>query len=135
MSAGLEEIRAFMSAEFPQSEFEISSVGDRQAVVLRRTGERDLRPGGTISGPTMMAMADTALYVAILGEIGLVALAVTTSLNFNFLRKPAGDKDLVGRCTLLKVGRSLIVGEVAMFSEGDERPVAHAVGTYSVPPG
>lgn len=104
------------------------------ATITRKTGERDLRPGGTISGPTMMAMADTALYVAILAEIGLVALAVTTSLSFNFMRKPTGDRDLVARCKLLKLGKNLAVGEVSIYSEGDERVVAHAVGTYSIPP-
>ncbi len=132
--ASFEEVRGFLRTEFPQSDFELIELGDKTAVIRRSTGERDLRPGGTISGPTMMGMADTALYAAILGEIGLVALAVTTSLNFNFLRKPAGGKDLVAHCELLKVGKVLIIGEVSIYSDGDERVVAHAVGTYSVPP-
>lgn len=97
-------------------------------------GEQDLRPGGTVSGPTMMALADTALYVALLREIGLVPLAVTTSLNFNFLRKPVADRDLLAECRLLKRGKSLAVGEVSICSEGNEAPVAHATGTYSIPP-
>src|SRR5690606_19121575 len=95
----------------------------------------DLRPGGTVSGPVLMAVADVALYVAILGEIGIVPLAVTTSLNINFLRKPAADRDIIGVCTLLKVGRSLAVGEVSIYSAGDPDPVAHAVGTYAIPAG
>jgi uncharacterized protein (TIGR00369 family) len=81
----------------------------------------------------MMSMADTALYVAILAELGLVVLAVTTSLNFNFLRKPLANVDVIAKCQLLKVGRTLVVGEVTLYSEGDERPIAHAVGTYSLP--
>jgi acyl-coenzyme A thioesterase PaaI-like protein len=81
-----------------------------------------------------MAVADVALYVAILGRIGLVPLTVTTSLTINFLRKPQADKDLLGVCHLLKVGKSLVVGEVQLYSEGSDVPVAHAVGTYSIPP-
>jgi acyl-coenzyme A thioesterase PaaI-like protein len=96
-------------------------------------GEAELRPGGTVSGPVMMATADVALYVAILGEIGIVPLAVTTSLSFNFMRKPAGDRDVIGVCKLLKLGRTLAVGEVTLYSEGSDEPVAHAVGTYAIP--
>lgn len=81
-----------------------------------------------------MTVADAALYVALLGEIGIVPLAVTTSLNINFLRKPAADKDVIGVCTLIKVGRSLAVGEVSLYSDGVDEPVAHAVGTYAIPP-
>ena len=87
-----------------------------------------------MSGPTLMALADSALYVAVLAEIGLVALAVTTNLNFNFLKKPPPDRDLIAKCTLLKVGRVLVIGEVSIFSEGVSQAVAHAVGTYSIPP-
>jgi uncharacterized protein (TIGR00369 family) len=112
----------------------VEAVGSRSATIRHRIGIEDLRPGGTVSGPVMMAIADTALYVALLGEIGIVPLAVTTSLNINFLRKPAADRDLIGVCRLMKVGKLLVVGEVTIFSEGDEQPVAHAVGTYAIPP-
>ena len=94
----------------------------------------ELRPGGTVSGPTMMTLADFALYVAILGEIGLVGLAVTTNLNINFLRKPSGGTDIRGECKLIKVGKALIVGEVWIYSIDHEEPVAHVTGTYSIPP-
>ena len=94
--------------------------------------ERHLRPGGTISGPTMMALADLALYAAILGQIGPVALAVTTSLNVNFLRKP-GQAALIGQARLLKLGKRLAVGEVSLYSQGDPEMVCHATGTYSIP--
>jgi len=81
-----------------------------------------------------MGLADCALYVAILGEIGIVALAVTTSLTINFMRRPDGSKDIVAKCSLLKTGKSLIVGEVSLYSQGDDRPVAHVVATYAIPP-
>jgi acyl-coenzyme A thioesterase PaaI-like protein len=73
------------------------------------------------------------LYIAILGEIGIVPLAVTTSLNFNFLRKPSADKDIIGVCKLIKLGRTLAIGEVSIYSEGSPEMVAHAVGTYAIP--
>ena len=127
------ELQAFLSKEFPQKKFLIENFGKDTVTVRRRVSSADLRPGGTVSGPTMMDLADCALYVAILREIGLVALAVTTNLNINFLRKPVAGKDLIGVCKILKLGRSLAVGEVSIYSEGDEEPVAHSVGTYAIP--
>jgi uncharacterized protein (TIGR00369 family) len=94
--------------------------------------ERHIRPGGTISGPAMMALADLALYVAILAHIGPVALAVTTNLNFNFLRKPE-QRALIADCRLLKLGKRLAVGNVSIYSEGSPEVVCHATGTYSIP--
>ena len=132
--ASREEITAFLKADFPQAKFAIDAVGDRSSTVRHAIGFDELRPGGTVSGPVMMAVADFALYVAILGEIGLVPLAVTTNLSIHFLRKPSPDRDILGECRLLKVGKSLVVGEVALYSEGDTDPVAHVVGTYSIPP-
>ena len=78
-------------------------------------------------------MADAALYVAILGEIGLEALAVTTNLNINFLHKPSANKNIIARCNLIKLGKSLATGEISSYSDGVSEPVAHAVGTYSIP--
>ena len=124
----------FLKTSFPQTKCLVESVGPRTATLRHTIGFDELRPGGTVSGPVMMEIADCALYVAILAEIGLVPLAVTTSLSFNFLRKPSADRDMLGVCTLLKLGRSLAVGEVSLYSEGSEEPVAHAVGTYSIPP-
>jgi uncharacterized protein (TIGR00369 family) len=92
-----------------------------------------LRPGGTISGPTMMALADIVVFACVLSRIGMVKDAVTTNLNANFLRKP-GPYDLVAEGRLLKCGRRLAYGEVTMFSE--EHPhdvVCHAICTYSIP--
>jgi len=129
------EVEAFIRAEFPQSKCVIREVGQRGATLTQDVGPGELRPGGTVSGPVLMGLADVALYVAILGEIGIVPLTVTTSLTINFLRKPAADRRLVAVCKLMKVGRSLAVGEVSLYSEGLEEPVAHVVGTYAIPPG
>ncbi len=130
-----DEINAFIASEMPQAHITVREVGGRGAVVVREVGAADLRPGDTVSGPVLFTVADVALYVALFGEIGIVPLAVTTSLTINFLRKPAAGRAIVGVCRLLKVGRALAVGEVALYSEGVDEPVAHVVGTYSVPPG
>ena len=102
--------------------------------VKKEIRQKNLRPGGTVSGPTMMAVADFAIYAAILREIGLIKLAVTTSFNINFLKKPLANKDILARCKLLKCGKTLAIGEVSIYSDGIDEPVAHAVGTYSIPP-
>lgn len=128
------EIDAFIAAEFPQNRCTIEAVGNRGAMVRLPVTANELRPGGTVSGPVLMGVADFALYIAILGEIGIVPLTVTTNLNVNFLRRPTASAAIVGVCTLLKLGRSLAVGEVSLYSEGDDQPVAHVVGTYSIPP-
>ena len=127
-------MEAFFSEEFPQASFVIESFDEGSVTIKRKVDAGDLRPGGTVSGPTMMGLADCAIYAAILREIGLVALAVTTSLNMNFLRKPVADKDILGVCKILKLGKTLATGEVTIYSEGDDRPIAHSVGTYSIPP-
>ena len=111
----------------------IETLGAKSARARFRVGKKHLRPGDTVSGPTLMALADVAMYAALLGEIGLVPLAVTTSLNINFLRKPA-QRDVIGEAKLLKVGKRLAVGEVTLFSEGEPEPVAHVTCTYSIPP-
>ena len=129
------ELAEFLATEFPQTRCTIETVGDRGATIKHQVGIDELRPGGTVSGPVLMAVADVALYVAILGEIGIVPLTVTTSLTINFLRKPSATAPIIGICKLMKLGKALAVGEVGLFSEGDEQPVAHVVGTYSIPPG
>ncbi len=132
--ASREDIVRFIAEEFPQTRCTIEEVGSGRATLVRRITQNDLRPGGTVSGPVLMAVADEALYVALLGQIGIVPLAVTTSLTINFLRKPAADRDLIGRASFIKIGKSLAVGEVSLYSRGIEHPVAHVVGTYSIPP-
>src|SRR5690606_19588436 len=104
MSATQQEIQQFLESIFPQvnDDFQIHSVGNKSAELGYRIDQQALRPGGTVAGPVLMALADLALYVAVLGEIGIVPLAVTTNLNINFLRKPAGDQDLRAVCHLIK---------------------------------
>jgi len=96
-------------------------------------GARALRPGGTVSGPAMVALADVAMYAVVLGLIGPVALAVTTNLTANFLHRPRAA-DLIAEARILKLGKRLAVGEVTLTSAGDDRPVAHVTATYSIPP-
>ncbi len=128
------ELAEFLAKEFPQTKCTVAAVGGRAATVRHEIGVHELRPGGTVSGPVLMAVADVALYVAILGEIGIVPLVVTTNLSIHFMRKPAAERAIVGVCQLMKMGKSLVVGEVSLYSEGLDEPVAHVVGTYSIPP-
>ncbi|MEK6299882.1 MAG: PaaI family thioesterase [Acidobacteriota bacterium] len=126
-----------MQSEFPLSGDSLAvveSVGEMTARVRLPYHDRHLRPGETISGASLMTLADMAMYVAVLAMIGPVLLAVTTNLNINFLRKPA-KTDVIAECRILKLGARLAVGEVTMYSEGDSSPVAHATVTYSIPPG
>jgi uncharacterized protein (TIGR00369 family) len=126
----------FLAREFGQvaEDFTVERV-EAEGVTLRmKVAERHLRPGGTVSGPTIFALADVAMYLAVLARIGPVALAVTTSCAVDFMRKPAAGRDLLGQARLLKLGRSLAVGDVLIFSEGVDQPVARASLTYSIPP-
>lgn len=109
MSATKEEIVAFMALEFPQTKCVVEAVDDTGATLSHAIGVDELRPGGTVSGPVLMSIADVAIYVAILGRIGIVPLTVTTSLTINFLRKPSAKARIIADCTLMKVGRTLIV--------------------------
>jgi uncharacterized protein (TIGR00369 family) len=128
-----EEIQNFLRQEFPENPLIVEYCENRRARLRLEVDQTHLRPGGTISGPTMMLLADTAVYAAILTTIGAVALAVTTNLNINFLRKPEPNLDLIGESWLMKVGKRLIVGEIIIYSENDPEPVAHATCTYSLP--
>lgn len=129
-------IEALLADQFPQavaSGAVIEAAGGGRARVRQPVGDAHLRPGGTVSGPTLMALADLATYVAILAVAGPVALAVTTSLHIDFLRRPE-PRDVVADCELLKVGRRLAVGRVVLASDGRAEPIAHASVTYSLPP-
>jgi len=132
----LDELRAYLVEVFPQAwmrgDYAIEEVGPMSATVRLNYHPDHLRPGGTISGPSMFALCDLALYVAILHEIGRVKLAVTTNVSINFLRRPEPG-DLIGRAKLMKLGKRLAVGEVALFSRGQDDIIAHATGTYSIP--
>jgi uncharacterized protein (TIGR00369 family) len=131
------ELNRFLATEFPQvfhgdSGLSIEQVWHGGGRVRQAYQPQFIRPGGTISGPTMMALADFAMYVGVLASIGPVPLAVTTNLNINFLRKPEA-RDLIAECRLLKLGKRLAVGEVNIHSEGLDEPVAHVTSTYSIP--
>lgn len=131
----IEDLRAFMKREFPQlgDAFELVSVDEGSATMRLHAGEQHLRPGGTVSGPSLFALADVAAYAAILAHIGPVALAVTTNLNINFLRKPSpGAVEAVAR--LLKLGKRLAVLDISLTDDANGELVAHATATYSIPP-
>ncbi|MBL4808407.1 MAG: PaaI family thioesterase [Rhodobacteraceae bacterium] len=129
------EIHAFLDEVFPQvhNRFNVTTLPEMGATVEMRISESDLRPGGTVSGPAMFALADVAFYIATLAMIGPKALTVTTSCTINFMRKPA-PTDLRAEARILKLGRSLSVGDVTLYSKGLDKPVAHASVTYSIPP-
>jgi uncharacterized protein (TIGR00369 family) len=127
------EVRDFLDEVFPQvrGEMAVEAVGPMTARLRLMTAERHLRPGGTVSGPAMFMLADCAFYVATLAMIGREALTVTTSLTINFMRKPAAE-GLWGEARILKLGRTLSVGEVTLHQGA--APVAHAAVTYAIPP-
>ena len=131
-----EQIWEFVTREFSSAlDFgaEITRIERGRLEMRLPFHERFLRPGGTISGPAQMTLVDTAFYYLLLAHLGEQALAVTTSLNINFVRRPA-QAAIRGEARLLKLGRRLAVGDVTLFSEGDPRPIAHAQVTYSLPP-
>lgn len=129
------EVTAFLAEVFPQIKdtVRIEAVDLNAARIRVLVSERDLRPGGTVSGPTLFAAADVAFYAAVLGMIGREALTVTSSLTINFLRKPA-PVDVIAEARILKLGRSLAVGDATVFSDGAAASVAHASVTYAIPP-
>jgi uncharacterized protein (TIGR00369 family) len=132
------ELNAFLDREFPQIHrdgrvYSVAAVAPGEAEVRLDASEAHLRPGGTVSGPTLFALADLAAYVAILAHIGPVALAVTTGVSINFLRKPPPGP-LLARCRILKLGKRLAVAEIHIAPPQDDDPVAQATATYSIPP-
>jgi uncharacterized protein (TIGR00369 family) len=133
-----EELEQLLAAEFPeafnpQSGLSILDVWYGGSRVRQAFAANSLRPGGTISGPTLMMLADVCMYIAILASIGWVPLAVTTNLNINFLNKPPPGP-LIAECNIMKLGTRLAVGDVAIRPEGGKDLVAHATSTYSIPP-
>ena len=131
------ELEEFLRAEFPQSfgsgDTAIEHADGETCLLRQRYNDRKLRPGGTVSGPTLMALADCAMYVVLLSAIGPVGLAVTTSLNINFLRRGAPGQDVLAEARLLKLGKRLAVGEVNLLSGTSPDPIAHVTSTYSIP--
>ena len=130
------QIERFLDEQFPQARAlgaSLKSVGGGKATLHIDADDRHLRPGGTVSGPTLMTLADTGAYLALLAEIGPVALAVTTSLTIHFMRKPPPGR-IVTEAEILKLGRRLAVIQVTISAPNVDGPVAHATVTYAIPP-
>src|SRR6202035_2225872 len=131
------ELEQFLREEFPQAfsagDIAIESADGTSCLLRQRYSERMLRPGGTVSGPTLMALADFAMYVVLLSAIGPVGLAVTTNLNINFLRRGPPGQDVLAAARLLKLGKRLAVGEINLLSGTSPDPIAHVTSTYSIP--
>lgn len=131
-----DDLHRFMKREFPQTseDYEVENVVENGITVRMPVSDRNLRPGGTVSGPSIFGLADIAFYLAILAMIGPVALAVTTNCSIDFMRKPAAGRELIAKARILKLGKTLAVGDVLVYSEGESAPVARAGMTYSIPP-
>jgi uncharacterized protein (TIGR00369 family) len=136
LKMSLDELRDFIHEAFPQvaDDFEILDVAPMHITIRKLVQHKHLRPGGTVSGPSMFTLADVSVYLAILAMIGPKALAVTTSCSIDFMRKPVADANLRAEARLLKLGKVLAVGDVLIYSEGHYQPVARASMTYSIPP-
>jgi len=130
-----DDLHRFLEEQFPQAPpgIRVESVDDTTIRVRQPTHDGHLRPGNTISGPTLMAMVDCGFYLLLMARLGPVAMAVTTSLTINFMRKPEPG-DLLGEGRLLKLGKALAVGDFTIWSAAVKDPVAHATVTYSIPP-
>ncbi|MBE1282319.1 MAG: hotdog fold thioesterase [Rhodobacteraceae bacterium] len=131
-----DELTAYLAEVFPQvrEDFAIDALDEGGITMRLLTAERHLRPGGTVSGPSMFALADVSVYALVLSRLGPKALAVTTNCSLDFMRKPQAGVDVVAKAKLLKLGRSLAVGDVHMFSQGSDKLVARSTMTYSIPP-
>jgi uncharacterized protein (TIGR00369 family) len=131
-----EALQAFLVAEFSHSvdQFIVEDVALMQATLRLPVSGKHLRPGGTVSGPSMFGLADVSMYIAVLAMIGPVALAVTTNCSIDFMRKPAAGVDLISKARVLKLGRTLAVGDAMIYSVGGDAAVARASLTYSIPP-
>ena len=129
-------LAAFMASDFAEvaDQFVVEAATDNSLTVRLRVGAQHLRPGGTVSGPTIFALADVAVYLAILSRIGPKALTVTTNASIDFLRKPSAGREIIAVAKILKLGRVLVVGDALIYSDGLADPVARASMTYSIPP-
>ncbi len=131
-----DEMNAFLYRVFHQvaDDFRVEDVSEQSVTLRLIVSDRHLRPGGTVSGPSMFGLADVAAYLATLAHIGPKALAVTTNCSIDFMRKPEAGVDLLAHARLLKLGKQLSVTDVLIYSEGKDAPVARANLTYAIPP-
>ncbi len=136
LKIGADEMMGYLDEVFPQVRgmFGIDRLDDDLLIMRLFNQDRHLRPGGTVSGPAMFSLADVAAYVATLARIGRQPLTVTTHCSIDFMRKPASGLDILAEARMLKLGRTLSVTDVLLFSEGESRPLAHASLTYAIPP-
>lgn len=138
MTVKMDEVQltSFLNEEFPQmaDEFVIDHVAENEITVRLQISDKHLRPGGTVSGPSMFGLVDVCAYLMTLAMIGPKALAVTTNCSIDFMRKPAAGVDLIAKGRLLKLGKQLSVSDVLLYSEGQDKPVARASLTYAIPP-
>jgi uncharacterized protein (TIGR00369 family) len=136
LKMGVDELQAFLAAEFPQvaEDYAVREASEARTVLALVPAERHLRPGGTVSGPSLFGLADVAMYLAVLARVGPEALAVTTSCAIDFMRKPPAGAELTAEVRILKLGRALAVGDALIRAEGLDGPVARASLTYSLPP-
>ncbi|WP_299643532.1 PaaI family thioesterase [uncultured Ruegeria sp.] len=131
-----DELSQYLKEVFPQvhKDFVVEDLTEDTITMRLVVQDQHLRPGGTVSGPSMFGLADVSVYAMVLARMGRQSLAVTTNSSFDFLRKPEGGADMIGACRLLKLGKTLAVGDVLLYSEGSDLPVARATMTYSLPP-
>lgn len=136
MKMDRDALNAFLERDFAEvaQMFRVDEARDNALTLRLLPSPAHLRPGGTVSGPTLFGLADVAVYLTILSMIGPKALTVTTNAGMDFMRKPPAGVDLLCETRLLKLGRVLAVGDALIHAEGDPRPVARAAMTYSIPP-
>ena len=132
----IQELSNYVEEIFPQvkDDFEILEISEFGSRVRLKVTFRHLRPGNTVSGPSIFSLVDCTAYMAILAKLGKEALAVTTNCSIDFMRKPSGKTDLIANCEILKFGKTLVVADAKVYSEDTEKPVARASITYSIPP-
>ena len=132
----IQELSNYVEEIFPQvkDDFEILEISEFGSRVRLKVTFRHLRPGNTVSGPSIFSLVDCTAYMAILAKLGKEALAVTTNCSIDFMRKPSGKTDLIANCEILKFGKTLVVADAKVYSEDNEKPVARASITYSIPP-
>ncbi|WP_435229034.1 PaaI family thioesterase [Pseudopelagicola sp. nBUS_20] len=130
------EMTDYLIEVFPQvkGDYTIEKMDGQNTVVRLRIAEQHLRPGGTVSGPAMFALADVTAYIATMACIGREALSVTTNCSIDFMRKPIAGVDLIAEARMLKLGKTLAVTDILIFSKGSKAPVARANMTYAIPP-
>jgi len=131
-----DELNAYLQEVFPQIKgtYSVEELTETTCVIRLHISENHLRPGGTVSGPSMFGLADVSAYAMTLARVGREALAVTTNASFDFMRKPKAGRDMIAKATLLKLGKTLSVTDILLYSEGEDAPVARSTMTYSIPP-